>query len=85
VDRIGRVHIEQSSQDLIDKVLDVLVTEFLKLRECCLISSYLARVDDPVQVSFHELGNNVNVVESCLSFWPGHIQNGDDVLMLKKL
>lgn len=46
---VGGVHEEQSAQDLVDEVLYVFVTELL------------TRVDDPVEVGLHQVGDDVNV------------------------
>lgn len=49
VDYICGVHEQESSQDLVHEVLDVLVAEIL------------SGVDHPMQVGLHQLSNNVDI------------------------
>ena len=50
------MHVQNASEDLIDKVLDVFVREFL------------SRVDDSVHVSFHEIRDNIDVFKPMMTF-----------------
>ncbi len=46
---VGGVHEEESSQDLVDEILNMFIAELLP------------RVDDAVQVRFHQFGDDVDV------------------------
>jgi hypothetical protein len=59
----------------------MLVSEFLII----LLILYLARVNDPMQIRFHEFRNDVDVIELRFAFWwPGDIKQSYDVLMLEE-
>ena len=58
MDHIGRVHKQQTSQQLVDKVLDMVVWQVLP------------GINDPMQVCLHELRNNIDVSVACSSFRP---------------
>lgn len=73
VDDVCGVHVEEPPEDLVDEVLDVLVGEFL------------AGVDDAVEVCFHELGDDVDVVEAGLGVGLVDVEEADDVLVLEEL
>lgn len=49
VDNICGVHEKKPSKYLVDKVLDMVVAKIL------------ARVDDPMQVRFHEVGDDIDI------------------------
>ena len=52
MDDVRRVHEEHRPEDLVDKIVDMLLGELL------------LRVDDPMKVGLHELSNDVDIVES---------------------
>lgn len=51
------MHEEESSEYLIDKVLNVVVGKFLP------------RIDDSMEVSFHEVGDDVNIAVASAGLW----------------
>lgn len=57
MDDISWVHEEESSEYLIDKVLNVVVGKFLP------------RIDDSMEVSFHEVGDDVNIAVASAGLW----------------
>mmetsp|Transcript_97169 Transcript_97169/g.247111 ORF Transcript_97169/g.247111 Transcript_97169/m.247111 type:complete len:228 (-) Transcript_97169:61-744(-) len=65
---VATVQVKQSSEDLVREVLVVLVVE------------HLLRVDDAVQVGFHEISNYVDVVE-IRAVRRVHVQDLDDVVV----
>ena len=69
----SRMHKKDPPEDLVDKILDMVVTELLP------------RIDDPVQIRLHQVSNDVNVsiVGSSLGF--ENVQQSDYVVVLKKL
>jgi hypothetical protein len=69
---IGGVHEEQAAEYLIDKVLDVVIAEFLP------------RVDHPVQVGLHEVGDDVDVSVASACFGLEDVQQPDDIVMLEE-
>ena len=70
---VRRVHKEESSQYLIDKVLDVLIAEFL------------SRVDDAVEVCLHKIGDDVDVGIACFGLRLENIDQADDVVVFEEL
>ena len=72
MDDISRVHIEKATKQLVDKVLNMVLGEVL------------SRVNDPMQVSFHEFSDNVDIGVACLGFWLEQVDHIDDILMLKE-
>ncbi len=66
------MHEEQPSQDLVYKVLNVLVTELLP------------GVDDPMEVGLHEFGDDVDVCVARLGLRLENIHQSDDVVVLKE-
>ena len=51
MDDVGRVHVLEASQDLVDEELDVVVAEVLRT------------LDDRGEVGVHQVGHHVQVVE----------------------
>lgn len=72
MDDVGRMHKEKSSEYLIDKILDVIVGEVLP------------RINDSMEVSLHEVSDDVNigVIGAGLRF--ENVQQSDDVIVLEK-
>ena len=72
MDDVSRMHEEKSSEYLIDKILDVIVGEFLP------------RINDSMEVSLHEVSDDVNigVIGACLRL--ENVQQSDDVIVLEK-
>lgn len=70
---ISWVHKEQSPQDLVNKVLDVLVTQLLP------------RVNHSMEVGFHQFSNDVNVRVSRPCLRLEDIHKANDVVVLKEL
>ena len=58
MDDVGRVHEQETPQDLVNEVLDVVVTEFL------------SGVDHPMQVGLHQISDDIDVIVigPCLRF-----------------
>ena len=73
MDDVGGVHEEQSAQDLVDKVLDVVVAEFL------------AGVDDAVEVGLHEFGDDVDVVVAGAALRLQDVEQPHDVVVPEEL
>ncbi len=73
MDDVGWVHEEESSEDLIDEILDVVVAEFL------------SGIDDPMQIGFHEVSDDVDVIIVGACFWAKDVEQSDDVVVLEKL
>ncbi len=69
---VGRMHKEDASKDLIHKILDVFVSEFL------------ARVYDSMKVGLHEVSNDVNITVSSPGLRFKDIYEAYDVLMFEK-
>ena len=70
---VGWMHKEEPSQDLIDKVLNVIVAEFL------------AREDDSVKVCLHEISDDVYVSVASPGFRLEDVEESNDIIVLKKL
>lgn len=70
---ISRMHEEKSSQNLIDKVLNVVVTQFL------------ARIDDSMEVRLHQISDDVYVGVACSRFWLENVEEPNDIIVLEKL
>jgi hypothetical protein len=70
---IGGVHEEKSPEDLVDEVLDMFITQFL------------SGVDDPMQISFHEFSDDVNVRISSLGLRAEDVDQSDDIIMFEEL
>lgn len=73
MDDIGGVHEEESPEQLIDEVLDVIIREIL------------SGIDDSVEISFHELGDDVDVAVAGFVLWFEEIDHADDILVFEKL
>lgn len=69
---IGRMHEKNAPEDLIDKILNVVVAEILP------------GIDDPVQVSLHEVSYDVDIGIIGLGLGFEDVQQPDDVVVLKK-
>lgn len=67
------MHKEESAQNLVDEVLDMIITELL------------ARVDDTVQVSFHEVSDDVDVSIASPSLRFEYVDQSNDIVVLKEL
>ena len=72
MDDVGRMHKEKSSEYLIDKILDVIVGEFLP------------RINDSMEVSLHEVSDNVNIGVIGAGLRLENVQQSDDVIVLEK-
>lgn len=72
MDDIRAVDIQAASEQLIHEVLAVVVGQVLP------------RVDDSVHVGLHQVGHDVDVLESCGSGWLLDVDESDDVLMVKE-
>lgn len=73
MDDIGGVHEQQSSEYLIHEVLYMLIAELLP------------RVDNSVQVGFHEVSDDVDVGVASPCLWPQDIHQSDEVIVFEKL
>ena len=69
---IGRMHEKKPSKNLIDKILNVVLSEVLPW------------INDSMQVCFHKLSNDINVYISSSRLWLKYIYKADDVLVLEK-
>lgn len=67
------MHKKQSSQDLVNEVLDVLIAELL------------TRVDDPMEISLHQVSDDVNVGIASPCFWPENVHQPDDIVVFEEL
>lgn len=83
VDDIGTVDVEQASEDLVDEILDMVISEILD--SVGKASPYLLRVDHTMQVGFHEVGDDVDFIEACLVLRTLEVQNRNDVFVVKEL
>lgn len=72
MDDVSRVNVETASKQLIHEILDVV------------ISKILARVDDSMHVRLHQICNDVDIFVAGLGGRLCHIDQSDDVLMLKE-
>ena len=72
MDNIGAMDVEASSQELVHKILAMIVSEVL------------SRVNDSMHICFHEVSNDVDIFESCLSWWLLNIHQTNNVLMIKE-
>ena len=61
VNNASRVEVEETTQDLIDKVLNVLV------------SKSLARADDLRKIGIHQISHDINIIESIVILRPDDI------------
>ena len=64
--------IEAATQQLVHKVLDVV------------ISQVLPRVDHSVHVSLHQVSDDVDVLVASLSRGPSNVDQGNDVIVVKE-
>lgn len=67
---IGRVQGFEGSQSLINEVLTVIVAELL-------------RAYDAVEIRFHELLHEVDLLEVGKAGWAQDVQDRDDILVMK--
>lgn len=73
VDDQGRMHIQNSPQDLVNKVLDVFIREFLP------------RIHNSVHVGLHQVADDVDVFKASPSFVGlDDIKKGDNIFMVKE-
>jgi hypothetical protein len=72
MDDVSRMHEEKSSEYLIDKILDVIVGEFLP------------RINDSMEVSLHEVSDDVNIGVIGAGLRLENVQQSDDVIVLEK-
>jgi hypothetical protein len=49
------------------------------------VSEILTRVDDSVHISFHQVGNDVDILVSCLGWWFRNVNQGNNVFMIEEL
>jgi len=70
---IGGMNVLETAEHLIDKVLDVINRQ------------RLFGVNDAMQIGFHQIGNNVNIIEivQILVLGRHHIENTDNVLVME--
>ena len=69
---VGRVHEEDAPEDLVYKILNVVVAEILP------------GVDDPVQIGLHEVGYDVDIGVVGLGLGLEDVQQPDDVVVLEE-
>ena len=69
---VGRMHEKDAPEDLIDKILNVVIAEILP------------GIDDPVQVSLHKVSYDINIGIVSLGLGFEDVQQPDDVVVLKK-
>ena len=72
MNHICRVHVHEAPQQLVHEVLDVLVAEVL------------SGVDHPVQVCFHQVCDDVDVLVARAARGPLHVHQTYDVLVVEK-
>ena len=72
MDDIGRVHEHQSSQELVDKVLDVI------------IGQVLSGIYHPVQVGLHQFCDDIDIGVTSPSFRTEQVNKSNNIVMLKK-
>ncbi len=72
MDDVGRMHVQEASENLVDEILNVVVGQVL------------ARVNDSVQVGLHQFGNYVNVSVACAGLGLEQVNQPYDILVLKK-
>lgn len=73
MDDVSRVHVEQSTEHLVDEVLDVVFGEIL------------LAIDDAMQVGLHEFGDDVDVGVAGLALRLEQINQSDYVFVREKL
>jgi len=83
---ICRVHIKDSPDQLVNEILNMLIRKILGNVGYSqpMGAFYLSRVDDSVEISFHEISHNVNIIISSLCFGLDDVDNTDDVFVLKE-
>lgn len=83
---ICRVHVKDTSDQLVSEILNMLIRKILRDIGYLLPTGafYLSRIDDSVQIGFHEVSNNVNIIISSLCFGLDDIDNADDVFVIKE-
>ena len=69
---IGRMHKEKSSENLVDKILNVVVRQVL------------TRVNDSMKVCFHQLGNYVDVSVASAGFGFEQVNEAYDILVFEE-
>ena len=72
VDDVGGVDVEAAAEELVHKVLAVIVRQVL------------ARVDDSVHVGLHEVGDDVDVLVAGLGWRLLHVNEADDVFVVEE-
>ena len=69
---VGRMHEKDTPEDLVDKILNMVVAEILP------------GIDNPVQVSLHKVSYDIDIGIVGLGLGFEDVQQPDDVVVLKK-
>ncbi len=73
MDDVRRMNIKTASEQLVHEVLNMIVRKIL------------ARVDYSMHVGLHQVSYNVDVLESCGSWWLCYVDKADNVFMVEEL
>lgn len=66
------MHEEQSTQNLVDKVLNMIITELLP------------RIDHSMKIGFHEISDDINVSVTCFCFRFKYIDDSNDIIVFEE-
>ena len=72
MDHISRVHEEESSEQLVNKILNMVFREIL------------ARVDYSVQIRFHKFSDDINIVVAGFVFRFEQVNHIDNILVFEE-
>lgn len=72
VDHISAMHVQHSSQELVHKILNMFLSE------------WLLGIDHSMKVGLHEIGNDVDIVVAGLIFREHNVQHGDEVFVVEE-
>jgi len=67
------MNVKQSSEDLINEILNMLITKFL------------SGVNNSMQIRFHELKNHVDILISCGCIRPDNIHQLNHIVVIERL
>jgi len=70
---IGRVNVQATSEKLIHEILTMVIFEILSW------------INDSVHISLHQIGDDVDVIEASWLWWLLHVDQADDIFMIKEL
>jgi hypothetical protein len=49
------------------------------------VAEFLSGIDDPMQIGFHEVSDDIDVIIVSACFWAEDVEQSDDVVVFEKL